>query len=172
MRRAGLGGACPWGWGCLLLLRRRCCGTAGRHRARGGARGPAPGWDARTHPASKAAHCPLMLLPGSGGGKPSGGCPLKGAPPAPCRGFERKGEFFGPARKGEKQGTVWRDAPRPAEMSGSRSLGEPGAAALQRSCCGAFCTYLTWPFLSGSRFLPKFAVKELQVRNVAPGLYL
>lgn len=67
---------------------------------------------------------------------------------------------------------VWRDAPRPAEVSDSQSLGEPGAAALQRSCCDAFCTYLTWAFLSGGKLFPKFAIKELQVRNVAPGLYL
>lgn len=67
---------------------------------------------------------------------------------------------------------VWRDASRPAETSESQSLGEPGAAALQSSCCGAFCTYLTWAFLSGGKLLPKFAVKEPQVRNVAPGLYL
>lgn len=74
--------------------------------------------------------------------------------------------------KGEKQGMVWRDAPRPAEMSDSQFPGEPGAAALRRSCCGAFRTCLTWAFLSGSKLLPKFAVKELQVRNVGPGLYL
>lgn len=67
---------------------------------------------------------------------------------------------------------VWRDATRPAEVSDSQSLGEPGGPALRRSCCGAFCAYLTWAFLSASKLLTKFAVKELQVRNVAPGLYL
>lgn len=69
----GRGGpALGGGWG-VPLLRWRRWGAAGGHPARvRGVWGHAP--------PSKAAHCPLTLLPGSGGGKPSGGSRLKGAP--------------------------------------------------------------------------------------------
>lgn len=50
-----------------------------------------------TRPTFKAAHCPLMLLPGSEGGSPPDTCSgylLEEDPWAPCRGLlGRKGTF-------------------------------------------------------------------------------
>lgn len=122
------------GDGAGLVLRRRCCGTAGRHRAPGGVPGPAPGWDTAAHPASKAAHCPLMLPPGSGAGKSPPRVPAEGSPAAPCR--EKRGMFSVPQRSGAWFG----EAPRGQQRCQTLN---PYPAALQRSCRGAFCTYST-----------------------------
>lgn len=73
----------------------------------GGCGWPGPGVGHSAHPASKAAHCPLMLLPGSGGEKPSGACPAeasgeKGILSAP-RGMRRSRAWFGGTPRGQQR---------------------------------------------------------------------
>lgn len=60
-----------------------------------GCPGPAPGWDTGTGPVPEAEHCPLMLPPGTGAGKPSGACSLHpGSPAGALPRLREKRRFF------------------------------------------------------------------------------
>lgn len=100
-------------------------------------------------------HCPLMLLPGSG---------------AACSGFGTKGDGFAPAGIGGKRGIIW-GMPRSQRRCQTLHPWRAWCCSLTQELLWCLL-YLKWAFLSGSKLLPKFAVKELQVRNLAPGLYL